>query len=307
MSIREKYGGVYAAALTPLGTDGTPDPKELPSLLAFLARQGCHGALIMGTTGEGPSFAAHERIALLRAACQIRQELPEFRLFAGTGTPSLEETSALTRAAFDLGYEGVVVLPPYYFRSATDEALFQWFHALIQNAVPADGLLLGYHIPAVSGVPLSIELVERLRSAFPYRFAGLKDSSGDPEHAENLAANFGSDLLLFIGNDRLFSQALELGYTGCITALANLCAPDLRLVWEAHLRGENDPNAQERLNAARAVIEKSSPFPPIIKALIAQLHSFPHWPVRLPLLPANEEEVAAAIAGLAEIYHARGS
>ncbi|MCK4901590.1 MAG: dihydrodipicolinate synthase family protein, partial [Anaerolineales bacterium] len=101
--------GVYAAAVTPLREDATLDISALPTLLEFLANRGCHGVLLLGTTGEGPSFAPNERIALLRAALEVRQTIPDFRLLAGTGTPSLEETIALTRASFDLGYDGVVV------------------------------------------------------------------------------------------------------------------------------------------------------------------------------------------------------
>jgi dihydrodipicolinate synthase/N-acetylneuraminate lyase len=70
---------------------------------------------------------------------------------AGTGTPSLSESIELTKLSFDLGYDGVVVLPPYYFRKATDEGLFNWFSELITKAVPANKYLLGYHIPSAAG------------------------------------------------------------------------------------------------------------------------------------------------------------
>ncbi|MEX2144318.1 MAG: dihydrodipicolinate synthase family protein, partial [Anaerolineales bacterium] len=54
--------GVFAAAITPCFPDGSPAPASLPDYLSFLARRGCHGALISGTTGEGPSFSADERL-----------------------------------------------------------------------------------------------------------------------------------------------------------------------------------------------------------------------------------------------------
>jgi 4-hydroxy-tetrahydrodipicolinate synthase len=130
--------GVYAAAVTPLKLDSTPDIESVPALLSFLASRGCHGALLFGTTGEGPSFSLVEREALMRAAQTYRQQLRGFRLLAGTGTPSLSESIQLTKLAFDLDYDGVVVLPPYYFRKATDEGLFNWFSELINKAVPKD-------------------------------------------------------------------------------------------------------------------------------------------------------------------------
>ena len=100
--------GVYAAAVTPLKPDLSPDLEAVAPFLSFLASRGCHGALIFGTTGEGPSFSPAEREAIWRAALQVREQAPNFRLLAGTGTPSLTETIDLTRLAFELGYDGVV-------------------------------------------------------------------------------------------------------------------------------------------------------------------------------------------------------
>src|SRR5512147_2610790 len=188
--------GVYAAAVTPLDPDSDIDQAGLVSLLSFLAQRGCHGALLLGTTGEGPSFSPQEREVIFRAALQVRQAFPGFRLLAGTGTPSLEETVLLTSAAFDLGFNGVVVLPPYYFRNVSDDGLFAWFSQVLSRAVPEEGYLLGYHIPPVSGVPLSLDLLARLKDAFPDRFAGIKDSSADPDHALRLGERFGHSLLV---------------------------------------------------------------------------------------------------------------
>lgn len=288
--------GVYAASLTPLNPDGTLNLNDLPRLLEFLSHRGCHGALLLGTTGEGPSFAPEERAAIIETASKWRHDNPNFRLLVGTGTPSLEETVALTKKAFDLGMDGVVVLPPYYFRQAPDAGLFQWFSGVLQKAVPSDGALFGYHIPAISGVSLSIELIAQLKDAFPDRFKGLKDSSGQVEHAQTLGERFGEDLLIMIGNDRLFTQALNMKGSGCITALANLRSPDLRAVWEAHKRSEANPQAQARLNATRDVLERYQPFPPTLKALLPRFHEFRPWAVRPPLIPLPEDRIDQAEA-----------
>jgi 4-hydroxy-tetrahydrodipicolinate synthase len=195
-----------------------------------------------------------------------------------------------------LGLDGVVVLPPYYFRSVPDEGLFEWYSELLRRAVPADGALLGYHIPAISGVPLSIELLSRLKDAFPEKFAGIKDSSGDPDHAQRLGARFGGDLVVLTGNDRLFSMALEHKAAGCITALANLCSPTLRSVWDAYHQGESTAKTQDHLTQIRAVMERYAPFPPILKSMIAHRHNFPFWSVRPPLLNLSPETAMNAIA-----------
>ena len=298
MTPTENLAGIYAAAVTPATAEGKPALDDIPPLLAFLAERGCHGALVLGTTGEGPSFSPEERLAIMEAATRVRETVPGFRLFAGTGTPSLSETITLTRAAFDLGYNGVVVLPPYYFRTASDEGLFRWFAALLKAAVPADGALFGYHIPQVSGVGLSLDLLARLREAFP-NFVGIKDSTGDPAHTEALGKRFGADLLVLNGNDRLLSHALANHAGGAITALANLASPFLRRVWDAHQRGETDAAAQATLDRGRDAMEAFPPFGPTVKALLHTLHGFPQWGVRPPLLPLAAGEVAEATERMA--------
>jgi 4-hydroxy-tetrahydrodipicolinate synthase len=283
--------GVYAAALTPLSSDGSLALDDLQSLLVFLAKRGCHGALLFGTTGEGPSFSPSERLQLLRTAQIVRQSLPGFRLLAGTGTPSLEETIELTRAAFDLGYDGVVVLPPYYYRKVSLEGLYTWFTQVINRSVPIGGALFGYHIPGVSGVSLPIELLARLKDDYPHQFAGIKDSSGDPDHARQLGIQFGKDLLIFNGNDPLFNLALNHSASGCITAMANIYSPDLRKVWDAFQNGETELEAQSTLEKVRAVLDRYPPAPPLLKAMLARWHEFPRWSVRPPLMPLPDELV----------------
>ncbi len=289
MSTPHPLAGIYAASLTPLDADFSPDLESLPPYLAFLASRGCHGALLLGTTGEGPSFSPAEREAIFRAARTVREEHPGFRLLAGTGTPSLQETIDLTRAAFEAGFDGVVVLPPYYFRKASDDGLFAWFDQVIRKAVPEGGYLLGYHIPGTSGVGLSLDLLARLKEAHPQKFAGIKDSSHDAEHARALGERFGDDLLVLNGTDSFLGLALEAKAQGCITAPANLISPDLRAVWEAARRGEPFSSIQARVSAARHVLERYAPFPPILKALAARLYGWPRWPVRPPLMPVPPE------------------
>jgi len=300
MTKSNEIKGVFAAALTPLNPDYSPSLESIPLYLDFLACRGCHGALILGTTGEGPSFSLKERVSIMQAAIKVREAHPQFQLLAGTGTPSLEETINLTRTAFQFGMDGVVVLPPYYYRSAEDDGLFFWYASLMRRAVPEGATLFGYHIPAVSGVPLSLDLISRLLEGFPKQFAGIKDSSGDPLHAKALGERFGEHLAVFSGNDRLFSLALENAAAGCITALANLISPKLRMLWQAYQQGEELEPIQGILSKGRAIIDNYPPAPSLLKYLVSELFDFDRWPVRPPLLPlpdhATETVMSDAVA-----------
>ncbi|HJR80665.1 MAG TPA: dihydrodipicolinate synthase family protein [Anaerolineales bacterium] len=300
MTSQHPLAGVYAAAVTPL-LDSALDLDSVPRLLAFLASRGCHGAVLFGTTGEGPSFSPAEREALMRCAREARESITGFRLLAGTGTPSLSETIELTKLAFDLGYDAALALPPYYFRNATDDGLFHWFSELITKAVPSDQCLLGYHFPRVAGIGFSIELLARLKDAFPSQFAGIKDSSHDADLARNLGEKFGSDLVVLTGTDSYLQLAMQNKAAGCITAPANILSPDLREVWEAMMEERDSTEAQVRVKRQREILDTYPPFPPALKALLHRRHGFPRWSVRPPLeaLPEDmEERIVQEFAGL---------
>jgi 4-hydroxy-tetrahydrodipicolinate synthase len=290
--------GVYAAAVTPLKPDLSPDLEAVAPFLTFLASRGCHGALLFGTTGEGPSFSPAERADVWRAALKVRELIPNFRLLAGTGTPSLTETIDLTKLAFDLGYDGVVTLPPYYFRKATDDGLFHWFEGVIQKAVPQDGFLLGYHFPGVAGIGFSLDLLARLKDAFPRQFAGIKDSSHDESFTHALGQKFGADLAVFNGTDSDFMNALHNQAAGCITAPANLISQELREVYDTFVRGGDPTALQATVSEQRHILDKYQPYPASLKALLARLYGHPRWPVRPPLVEISKVDEDQAVRDL---------
>lgn len=289
MASQHPLAGVYAAAVTPLKPDSGLDLEAVPDLFKFLASRGCHGVVLFGTTGEGPSFSPREREMLMRAAREARESMSGFRLIAGTGTPSLSESIELTKLAFDLDFDGVLVVPPYYFRKATDNGLFLWFSELIEKAVPSSGYVLGYHFPNVAGIGFSVELLARLKDAFPVQFAGIKDSSHDADLARTLGETFGSDLVVLTGTDSYLQLAMQNKAAGCITAPANILSPDLREVWDLMIEGKNPLEALERVKRQRGILEKYPPFPPALKVLLHRVYGLPHWTVRPPLEPIASE------------------
>lgn len=294
--------GVYAAAVTPyLGkprTAGKPDTafdfESLAVFMHFLASRGCHGMLLFGTTGEGPSFSPREREALLRSIRVIRNQVRNFKLLVGTGTPSLTESIELTKLAYELGYDGTVVLPPYYFRKASEDGLFRWFSELIENAVPEGKHLLGYHIPAMTGVGFSLDLLERLKSKYPNQFAGIKDSSHDADFTAAVGQRFGRELLVLNGTDSYFHHALKNHAQGAITAPANLISDNLREIWDMHQAGNDPSEVQGRATEQRHFLEQYSPIAPILKGLLNKIHGLPHWALRPPLESADEKTLEEA-------------
>ena len=152
--------------------------------------------------------------------------------------------------------------------------------------------MLGYHFPNVAGIGFSLELLTRLKDAFPTQFAGIKDSSHDAELAHNLGQKFGSDLVVLTGTDSYLQFAMQNQAAGCITAPANLISANLREVWNLMNEGKDATHAQARVKEQREVLEKYPPFPSTLKALLHRLHGFPRWSVKPPLesIPEETEE-----------------
>jgi 4-hydroxy-tetrahydrodipicolinate synthase len=275
--------GIFAAAPTPINTALAVDVAGVAPLLEHLRRVGCHGALVLGTTGEGPCLSVAERKAVMDAASEWRKSHAEFRLLAGTGAAALPDAVELTRHAVDSGFDGQLVLPGFYFKGVSDRGIVDWFLRLADGAPGANILL--YHIPAVSGVgipvPVAAELVQRL----PGVVTGIKDSSGDLDNTLALCAI--DSLAVFTGTDTHLAACLAAGGAGAITALANVLGEDLRAVYDGA------PTADTAfLLAARAAFEAYASVP-AVKGLLARSFGLPRWRVRPPLMDLREDEVRA--------------
>jgi 4-hydroxy-tetrahydrodipicolinate synthase len=222
-------------------------------------------------------------------------------LLVGTGTPSLADSIWLTRRAFMHGADAVVVVPPYYYKSLTTEGLTAYFRQLIENAVPDHGMLLLYHIPQVTGIPITFAVLEGLLEKEADRLVGVKDSSGDIDHARRLCVAF-PGLRVFVGSDSLFLAGLEAGAAGCITAGANVLAPLATALYRAFQEGgDKAVSLQARLSAARVVLERHPPFPAALKSLLAFRYSSPEWRVRPPLAPLSQAEFGTLKQSLDEL------
>ncbi|MDP4023528.1 dihydrodipicolinate synthase family protein [Methylobacterium sp. NEAU 140] len=284
--------GVYCAAMTPLTEDYAPDHAAFVAHAKGLLDQGSDGIALLGTTGEANSFSTAQRKALLEAA--VEGGIAPARLMPGTGVPALMETVDLTRHAVALGVPAVVMLPPFYYKTASDEGLFAAYSEVIERVGDDRLKVVLYHIPHISGVAISHGLIERLRARYPDTVTGIKDSAGDFANMEAIIARFPGFAVL-TGADPLMLPLLKIGGAGCITATSNLVAADLATVY----RGYDDPAqaeaveaAQARVTAARERVVGPAQMA-TIKALLAQATGNAGWN-RLcpPLLPLSADERA---------------
>lgn len=278
--------GVLAASLTPFHSDSDLAPEAFLQHNEWLLANGCDGLLLFGTTGEGLSLTVEERIEGLHTA---RAELPPERLLVGTGALALPDAVRLTREATSDGVGGVLVLPPFHYRSVKDEGVFRFYDELIQGVGDSSLGLYLYHFPELTGVPISFSVIQHLLDRYPSQIAGIKDSSGEWDHTDALCREF-PDLEVFTGTERLLLPTLQAGGDGCITDTVNLTASYAARVLSAWQNDREAAPLQDTLTDLRTAFA-SFPTIPALKHLLSTLREDAVWDtVRPPLVPLPDEE-----------------
>lgn len=281
--------GVIAAIATPFLETGEPD---LPRLLARAARLldgGCDGLNLLGTTGEATSLSVAQRIAVMEAVGV--SGLPLARVMVGTGAAAVQDATLLTRKAAEIGFSAALLLPPFYYKPVSDAGMLRFVEAVAEATAAAPIPLYLYNFPALSGVAYTPQLVALLIDRLGARIAGLKDSSGDIGYAKQVAA-ISPFLAVYPSNEASLFLARSGGpFAGCISATANLNAPDCAL---AYRRG--DEAALERAIRLRAIFD-GLPLVPGVKAAIAhQENDSGHARTLPPLAPLDPTQLATLLS-----------
>ncbi|MFM9870250.1 MULTISPECIES: dihydrodipicolinate synthase family protein [Alcaligenaceae] len=292
----DRLQGVLAPVLTPFDAGMKPDILRFTQLCRWLVAQDC-GLAMFGTNSEGNSLAVQERLDLLAAV--IDAGVPADRMLPGTGSCSLTDAVDLTRAAVGSGCGGVLALPPFYYKTVTDEGLFAFFSELIERVGDRRLRLYLYHIPPVAQVGFSLALIERLLKRYPGVVAGMKDTGGDWAYTARAIGLFASeDFDVFAGTETILLDTLRHGGAGCISATANVNPGAIVRLFQSWQ--EADAQAQQgALNVIRARFA-TYPLIPAMKAAIAAATNDPTWcNVRPPLEPLDAAQQVALRASLA--------
>jgi len=280
--------GLIAPILSPFNDDMSFDQNTYNELAKTLLSAGCAGLAPFGTTGEALSISAEERKQALDGL--IASGIYPSVLIPGTGLCNLPESVALSQQAVDLGCEGVMVLPPFYFKGVSDDGLFSYYEEFIARVNRDTLRIYLYHIPQVSGVGLSIELVNALKEKYPSIVVGIKDSSGDWENTKNLLSL--DNFIVYPGSELPLIDAMKLGAPGCISATANLNSKPIAEVID-YCEDKNWDKAIALHNSVaqtRMVFQDYAPIP-AQKALLSQMTNRESWRnVRPPLIALTKEK-----------------
>jgi len=295
-AVQKRIEGVLSPVITPFRRDLSPDPDRFVRHCQWLMRQGCAGLAVFGTNSEANSMSVEEKLELLDAL--VKGGVPAATLMPGTGHCALSDSVRMTREAVRMGCGGVLMLPPFYYKGVSDEGLFRSFSEVIERVGDERLRLYLYHIPPVSNVPITLELIERLLARYPGIVAGAKDSSGDWANTKAMLERFkdrGFDV--FPGSEVFLLDGLRAGGKGCITATGNVNPGPISEVFRRWQSADAD-KLQAGINVTRKIMQKV-PMIPALKAVTAHFANDPQWKtVRPPLTeltPAQEKQVISEL------------
>ncbi len=289
-------GGLWTAVLTPLDEKLQADVPRLAAHCRDLMARGVDGVAPFGTTGEGTSFTAEERIQGTDAL--IAAGVPASKIVLGNGSAALGDAIAMAKHSVKVGLAGVLTLPPFFFKNLDDEGVYASFAEVVERTGDERLRLYLYNIPQISGVQIGFGAIERLLARYPGVVAGIKDSSADWPYTAELLKRF-PQMCTLVGAEAHVPKSMGLGGRGTICGMANLVPEAMRAAID--LRGT--PKGDAMIKAIAEVTDKvlSVPFVPALKAVKAADTGDQGWNrVRAPLhnLPqAKAAEIVSAIAG----------
>ena len=290
-----KLQGVLPALVTPFDANGKIDFKAFETLLTHLRGAGVAGWVPNGSTGEYFSQSTDERREVLTFVKDFAR--PGETLIAGTNAPASREVIEQTAMAREIGYDTVLLAPPFYTRPTQDE-LAKHYQTVL-DAVDVDLVLYSY--PAKDGSDIGFELMDRF--ADNPRVIGIKESSGSLQRAIDIASRYEGRIQLVSGSDDIALDFMFWGADSWICGPSNCMAKACCDLDRTYRSGDLDKARRQMKTLYRAMnILESGKFVQKIK-YGCELQGLPVGECRAPLGPLTDAEKAEFRAAMEPILN----
>ena len=246
--------GIYAAGVSIFNDDMLLDVGATLKHAENLIEKGCHGVVVLGSTGQAQLISIKEKFQLIESLSYSKQKK---NFIVGTGNNSLIETINLMKHAQKNGLNNFLLMPPAYYKYG-DEGVYAYFSKIIDRLPEAKIIL--YNFEKLNSYVFSIQIIERLVKNFPKQIIGVKDSTYNLFETLKIP-NFS----IFPGSEIKLLKGLELGCCGIISAICNVTSHLARAVYD-DFQNQKKQTSNEKLCAIRKIFDNYN--------LISGLHSF---------------------------------
>ena len=277
---KKLFIGSAVAIVTPFTEDGV-DYQTLEKLIEFQIEGGSDGIVICGTTGEASTMPDDEHIAVIKFAVEkVNKRVP---VIAGTGSNDTRHAIELSKAAEEVGADGILSVTPYY-NKATQKGLYGHFK-LIAESIKIPMIL--YNVPSRTNLNINPDTIKAL-SKIDNIIAIKECNLGQVGDVVNLC---GEDLAVYSGDDNAILPVLSLGGKGVISVMANIIPQDTHSMVDKFFQGDikGAINLQlQTLNLIKALFSEVNPIP--IKAAV-NLLGFKAGQCRMPLTELSDQNL----------------
>ena len=208
------FGGTATALITPFKDDGSVDEGGLRRLVDFQGENGANVLIPCGSTGESATLSHEEHIRVVEI---VRDQAKHAKIIAGAGSNSTAEAVYLSKAAADLGCDGILSISPYY-NKPTQEGIYLHFKA-ISEAI--DIPLIIYNVPGRTGSNITADTTLRL-AELP-NISAIKEASGNVNQIQEILCKRPKGFEVLSGDDGLTFPLMGMGCDGVISVAANCC------------------------------------------------------------------------------------
>jgi 4-hydroxy-tetrahydrodipicolinate synthase len=251
--MHQPFRGSYTVTITPFTEDGSAiDVDAWKGFLDWQLEVGVPGIIVLGTTGEFLTVSDEERRLLVGTAIEhVAGRIP---VLVGAMNASTARAVRNAREAEELGADGLMILPPYYYTPTEDE-IFGYYQAICE-AVSLPIML--YNNPVTSNVDMSAKLVGRLTRAFE-NIRYIKEASMDVGRVYDVVEETEGVMNVFAG-ERIV-ESFTLGAVGYVNPYGNYIPRASYRIWDYLVDGrlEDARKVQQLINAMDHIIAEGHP------------------------------------------------
>jgi len=276
-----EIGRLITAMVTPFDEKGEVDYAQAKRLATALLDSGSDGLVITGTTGEGPTLTAAEKIRLY---AEVKEAIGyRGAVIAGTTDNDTAKSIELSTEAASVGADALLLTVPAY-NKPPQEGLYQHFKAIAESTELPCVL---YNVTSRTSLNMTDETTLRLSKID--NIVGIKEAGSDLNQITRIIDGAGDDFRVWSGNDDETFSIMATGGYGVVSVLSHLVGNQIKQMMGFLLEGDVEKAATEHrrlLPLFKVMFTVSNPIP--LKYSLNHV-GFNVGPMRLPLVPPDEK------------------
>jgi 4-hydroxy-tetrahydrodipicolinate synthase len=211
--MNNNFRGSFTVAVTPFTEDlANIDFSAWHKFLDWQLSEGVPGIIILGTTGEFLTIKDEERQEFVESTVNhIKNRIP---VLVGTANAHTPNAVRYSKEAEELGADGLMISPPYYYTPTHDEIFNYYKEVCEQTSIP----IMLYNNPFTTNVDMPPKLIAKLTKDFE-QIRYIKEASMDAARVFDIIAATNGIMNVFAG-ERIVESYL-LGAVGYVNPYGN--------------------------------------------------------------------------------------